>query len=186
MNRAIVNETLGRLQVTREGASLLGRVLPVGAQIEVHVDVSGPLDGGRANGAWIHALVQSIDGEGVVLATSFATFRAAPTLRARWPAGSTPLTRRELSTVFTSTATQLAQRVSRLAERFDADQELRRDPAATLNVYAASLAEETVTLKALGELLEQVSQDITANSDRGMLLTNLPLGTPTQNLRGAR
>jgi hypothetical protein len=53
-------------------------------------------------------------------------------------------------------------------------------------VYAASLAEETVTLKALGELLEQVSQDITANSDRGMLLTNLPLGTPTQNLRGAR
>ena len=186
MNRAIVNETLGRFQITRDGASLLGRVLPVGAQIEVHVDVSGPSDGGRGNGAWIQALVQSIDSDGVVLATSFATFRAAPTLRARWPTGSTPLTRRELSTVFTSTASQLAQRLSRLAERFDADEELRRDPASTLNMYAASLAEETLTLKALSELLEQVSQDISGNADRGMLLTNLPSVMAPQNPRGTR
>ncbi len=186
MNRAIVNETLGRFQLTSDGATLLGRLLPVGAQIEVHVDVSGPSDAGRGNGAWIQALVQSVDSDGVVLATSFATFRAAPTLRARWPAGSTPLTRRELSTVFTSTASQLAGRLSRLAERFDADQELRRDPSSTLKMYAASLAEETATLKALSELLDQVSQDITANSDRGLLLTNLPLGAPPQNLRGSR
>ena len=83
-----------------------------------------------------------------------------------------------------ATTTYLTQRLGSIAERFDVDPELRRDPGAALRMYSLAIADETNMLRALGELLEQVAQDITANADRSMLITNAPPPPPAP--RGAR
>jgi len=183
MSRPSISDCLGFLQYTDEGTYLLGRRLTIGGTIEISVERGAAQDGVAGAGVWLPATVQSIRGDETIFSTSFATFKAEPSLRARWPAGAAPFTRRELSQLFTMTAARTGDRLTRLAQRFAVDPELRRAPNVQLAAYATAIGDETDTVAALAALLELVSQDITAGADRAMLIVAPPTPTTPTNRR---
>lgn len=186
MSRPSISDCLGFLQYTGEGTFLLGRRLTIGVTIEISVEHGAVQDGVAGIGVWLPATVQSISGDETIFSTSFATFKAAPSLRARWPSGAAPFTRSELSQLFTMTAARTGDRLRRLAERFSVDPELRRAPNTQLAAYASAIGDETDTVAALAALPELVSQDITAGADRAMLVVAAPSSTPSTDRRLAK
>ncbi len=175
MSALEVAVSLGRVRWQGSTPSLMGRVLTAGARIQVYVQLPpAPSLSGASDGAWLDAEVSAIGEGSIELKTSFARFTAEPSLAGRWPLNAAPLTRRELERIFAEGAADVSHELSTLVGRFLDDPQLRRAPLEQLLAYAGSVRVCARKVEAIAMLIEGVSQDLSSQADRYMLVVAQP------------
>lgn len=165
---------LGRIRWQRGKASLMGRGIAVGVSLQVFVQLPSANGMGGTDGVWLDAEVLSTSDEQLQLRTSFARFSAEPTLACRWPADAAPLTRRELEQIYAESVADVSATMAHLVTQFQDDPQLRQAPLEQLRAYTQAMRECARKVEAIAGLIEGVSQDLSAQSDRSMLVVAQP------------
>ena len=169
---------LGRIRWQRGTPSLMGRGIVAGVHLQVFVLLPGAANTpGATEGVWLDAEVLSTNDEQLQLRTSFARFVAEPTLACRWPADASPLTRRELEQIYAESVTDVSATMANLVSRFRDDPQLRQSPLEQLRAYSTAMRECARKVEAIAGLIESVSQDLSAQADRSMLVVAQPTRT---------
>ncbi len=167
---------LGRIRWQGATPSLMGRLLTAAARVQVFVQVPSATGTGSAtDGIWLDAEVLSVRPQQVELRTSFARFIAEPSLACRWPLDAPPLTRSELERIFAESVAFVSETMAGLVARFQNDPQLRSAPLEQLMAYSASMRDCATQVQAIATIIESVSQELSGQGDRSMLLVGQPL-----------